>query len=705
MNSMAKQMDMFEEGGLMDEGGTVDPVSGNDVPPGSTQEEVRDDIPAQLSEGEFVFPADVVRYFGLEKLMEMRQEAKMGLQRMEDMGQMGNSEEAIMPDNLPFSIEDLDTEDEDEYNTPQEFAYGGVVQMPGTNYTTTPNPGPTTGFRPYVAPTIPGSPQPIQTDPQYQGVQLPGTQFIGATERTNIPTFGQTIGTNPGQYDEFRTYVNSSGQTLQIPFKNGQPLYPIPQGYTLQKEDVVKTESTVPTTTVGQDGDDTSGDGDSGGLSSTVETTTSLGTQTATDKEHEAAFGGNVNAMSHKGYRAAAGELAGYQLGSTGIGSIGNPMQGMVQQMAGAFANTDIGKSLGVPDIGLGALNDKATAMNQARNSALNSLGLANMSQVKTTAQYDTIAAAMNAASKGTSVSQAIAEHPEAIKAGQVAAMTDIGYAAIDIDNPAAVTTAMDYYDKAIEMTQSEINDIEKDYGRVTSTEIDKDTGKLKDISTDKGKVKTAAALQREKELEKQLEKEKAKRDTLSKTTAAQIAAAQKAAEAEIASDPDADIGVGSSGGSSVSGQEDIGGEGFGGFGDDGDGGPTGAPICLTEDMKVNLNGIVDSVTKVQIGDIIDNTIVTEVLHKHMREGYYVVNGELKITNDHPVLANGSWKRTEDLVLGDYINNVEVTSLEYIEQVTPTVYIGTADDRYDVYTEGEVYTVHGQYKNALKKAA
>ena len=116
---MAKQMELFEpvergfdDGGLMDEGGTVDPVSGNDVPPGSTQEEVRDDIPAQLSEGEFVFPADVVRYFGLEKLMEMRQEAKMGLQRMDDMGQMGNSEEAIMPDNLPFGIDDLEMEDD-----------------------------------------------------------------------------------------------------------------------------------------------------------------------------------------------------------------------------------------------------------------------------------------------------------------------------------------------------------------------------------------------------------------------------------------------------------------------------------------------------------------------------------------------------------------------------------------------------------------
>ena len=53
---MQKQMELFEDGGLKDEGGTVDPVSGNDVPPGSTQEEVRDDIPAQLSEGEFVMP-------------------------------------------------------------------------------------------------------------------------------------------------------------------------------------------------------------------------------------------------------------------------------------------------------------------------------------------------------------------------------------------------------------------------------------------------------------------------------------------------------------------------------------------------------------------------------------------------------------------------------------------------------------------------
>jgi hypothetical protein len=84
---------LFAEGGVMQEGGTVDPVSGNDVPPGAMAEEVRDDIPAQLSEGEFVFPADVVRFYGLEKLMMMRDKAKKGLQRMAEIGQMGNAEE------------------------------------------------------------------------------------------------------------------------------------------------------------------------------------------------------------------------------------------------------------------------------------------------------------------------------------------------------------------------------------------------------------------------------------------------------------------------------------------------------------------------------------------------------------------------------------------------------------------------------------
>ena len=119
-----KQMEMFEDGGLKDEGGMIDEVSGNDVPSGSTREEVRDDIPAQLSEGEFVFPADVVRFIGLEKLMTIRQKAKIGLQKMEDMGQMGNSEEATIPDDMPFDINDLDMQEDVDNESEMEYNRG-----------------------------------------------------------------------------------------------------------------------------------------------------------------------------------------------------------------------------------------------------------------------------------------------------------------------------------------------------------------------------------------------------------------------------------------------------------------------------------------------------------------------------------------------------------------------------------------------------
>lgn len=106
------QQPKMADGGLLQEGGTVDPVSGNDVPAGSLKEEVRDDIPAKLSEGEFVFPADVVRFVGLERLMKIRQKAKEGLAKMEAMGQMGNADEATMEDDEEFESEIDDIIDE-----------------------------------------------------------------------------------------------------------------------------------------------------------------------------------------------------------------------------------------------------------------------------------------------------------------------------------------------------------------------------------------------------------------------------------------------------------------------------------------------------------------------------------------------------------------------------------------------------------------
>lgn len=87
--SMNQQMELFARGGLKDDGMDMDPVSGNEVPSGSLAEEVRDDIPAQLSEGEYVVPADVVRYYGVKFFEDLRADAKMGLQQMEADGRIG----------------------------------------------------------------------------------------------------------------------------------------------------------------------------------------------------------------------------------------------------------------------------------------------------------------------------------------------------------------------------------------------------------------------------------------------------------------------------------------------------------------------------------------------------------------------------------------------------------------------------------------
>ena len=178
-------MELFEDGGLRDEGGMIDEESGNDVPVGSTRKEVRDDIPAMLSEGEFVFPADVVRYVGLENLMRIRQDAKQGLKQMDAMGQMGNGDEATMPDDLPFGMMDLVIVEGEKEPEVEEKAQGGVIKA---------NEG----------------------------------SFI-------VPKF------DPRNQD-IREYKNEAGAVRKIPFFNGKPLYPIPEGFFPVGTDIPKEE-------------------------------------------------------------------------------------------------------------------------------------------------------------------------------------------------------------------------------------------------------------------------------------------------------------------------------------------------------------------------------------------------------------------------------------------------------------------------------
>ena len=264
---------MFDLGGLKDQGETVDRKSRNKVPVGSLKKEVRDDVPINISEGEFVLPADVVRYHGLEKIMNMRQDAKAGLNMMNKMGQMGNSDQATLPDDIPFQ--------------PKNFQQGGInIQNPQVQ-----NPQ-DAQFKilpmPDVQQTnqVPGvnvaPPQQLQTRPsvyapQQQPVKVstpsaPSYSTFGApqykapTSTAATPDYSKLVGAQFGQLpkSETKRYFNEeTGEELYIPFVDGKPVYPIPAGFKEQaeiekeKEEEDPTKSKVDTAKVREDtGDD-----------------------------------------------------------------------------------------------------------------------------------------------------------------------------------------------------------------------------------------------------------------------------------------------------------------------------------------------------------------------------------------------------------------------------------------------------------------
>lgn len=100
-------------GGMMAPEEMMDPISGNMIPLGSTAENVRDDLPAMLSEGEYVLPAHVVKWHGLKHIQEMQMEAEMGLMGMYASDLIKESDyEDEEPDSE--SVEDAEISDEDD---------------------------------------------------------------------------------------------------------------------------------------------------------------------------------------------------------------------------------------------------------------------------------------------------------------------------------------------------------------------------------------------------------------------------------------------------------------------------------------------------------------------------------------------------------------------------------------------------------------
>lgn len=159
---------------------TLDPISGNEVPPGAEPEEVRDDVEAKLSEGEYVVPADVVRYFGVGYFERLREKAKKALSKMDQEGRIGGSEsDEDDDDDFPFDEEELEFEDDE---APVEMAAGGIV-------------GPS--WKP-------------------KGNMPNGANFNASA----FPTF------------ERKEFVGPDGKTVSVLYLNGSPITLPPAGYT-----------------------------------------------------------------------------------------------------------------------------------------------------------------------------------------------------------------------------------------------------------------------------------------------------------------------------------------------------------------------------------------------------------------------------------------------------------------------------------------
>lgn len=197
----------------------------------------------------------------------------------------------------------------------------GVYQLPGTGIAgyQMPSGGTPTGYTPYGG-----------AQPYFQPVQFTGPQFQTALQTTNLPTFAETVGNKPGQYDELKTYINDAGQTRQIPFKNGQPIYPIPEGYRLKTEEAT-TPTVEPTTGTGvRTGGGEGGDRDVG-------STTTTGTGTATALSLGSLFGGLTSGGSVFG--TSPGQAEPYKgtalsnLGAAGFSS--TPSNSLAGQQAG----------------------------------------------------------------------------------------------------------------------------------------------------------------------------------------------------------------------------------------------------------------------------------------------------------------------------------------------------------------------------------
>lgn len=237
--AMETQMNrLMAEGGLNDDGMRVDPVSGNEVPPGSMAEEVRDDISAQLSGGEYVVPADVVRYYGVRFFEDLRGQAKTGLAEMEQDGRIGG--EPVGMEQGPAGLSEEDMMMLQQIANQQQqgggYAQGGMINQPLDEDALIDN----------IINVAKNNPD-LMGKLNQRGVML----YEGGMVKAKGYADGGSVGSptfNPADWGvvggsyfgpstsyqtpiENRTYRGPLGETITIRFQNGVAIDPIPTGF------------------------------------------------------------------------------------------------------------------------------------------------------------------------------------------------------------------------------------------------------------------------------------------------------------------------------------------------------------------------------------------------------------------------------------------------------------------------------------------
>jgi len=217
-DNMRKQMSFFNEGGMA--APRRDPVSGNEIPLGSSAENVRDDVPAMLSEGEYVVPADVVRFFGVNFFEQLRDKAKGDMQEMVADNRVGG-QQAPQQSVDPEMVQAV-----------TQMAEGGLIDSGNINQ------------------LIDKVVESAKTNPELQGIfqkrgimmaeggLVTGDQPQGTFNAADWQNVGGSYGVgNAGGNGgfEYVPYTGPNGNTMMVLHINGAPAQTIPEGFTSGK--------------------------------------------------------------------------------------------------------------------------------------------------------------------------------------------------------------------------------------------------------------------------------------------------------------------------------------------------------------------------------------------------------------------------------------------------------------------------------------